>query len=112
MKPVPHGGVGNGAPLSSGLGGETATTFSVSLLQFAVENRPADAGCPPDLGGRLPGHAERYCHVDVVLLTPRQILKNNPGVFARQFEVDTIQGYIQSVMGRRGVFLLFCQDQP
>lgn len=37
---------------------------------------------------------------DVVFLTPRRILRDNPGVFMRQFDVDTIQGYAQSVMGR------------
>lgn len=39
---------------------------------------------------------------DVVFLTPRRILKDNPGVFVRQFDVDTIQGYVQSVMGKDG----------
>lgn len=38
---------------------------------------------------------------DVVFLTPRRILKDNPGVFASQFRVETVQGYIKRLAGGR-----------
>lgn len=38
---------------------------------------------------------------DVVFLTPRRILKDNPGVFASQFRVDTVQGYVKRLADGR-----------
>lgn len=38
---------------------------------------------------------------DVVFLTPRRILKDNPGVFASQFRVETVQGYVKRLADGR-----------